>query len=84
MTSEFSIWLDGVPVIASGNPEFAVWLYGVPSVDMGISGGVGPGVFGGMRIVSPKQERVNTLAFTSLPWHVRRASPRIPIGRVPS
>ena len=82
MTSEFSIWLNGAPVIASGDPEFSVWLYGAPLVDIGAAGG-GPGIFGGMRIVSPKRERANTITFTSLPWHVRRASPRIMIGRSP-
>lgn len=82
MTSELSIWFQGVPVIPSGDPEFAVWFAGVPVVDMGgVSGGGGIGI--GTRIVSPRRERVNQLDFNLTPFHVRRVSPKIPVGRSP-
>lgn len=81
MTNELSAWLNGVPVIAFGDPEFGAWLGGAPFVDAGDATGGGPGILGGARIVSPRRERVQAMVFA--PWHVRLVSPKISIGRSP-
>ena len=73
---DLSQWLNGAPVILSGDSTFSTWLDGAPVVEQGESEDL-PFNYARSRIVSPREPLANTTAFH------RRVSPRIARSRQP-